>query len=100
MPFGGINSALVENRDPKRKIIAIDCMDTHSHNFCKIYFLENLRGHESMSFGGERVEEKILSGDIVYPLISYQIVSIIENSAFRRLKKYSIALCFTIQRIK
>lgn len=40
MSFGGINSALVENREPKRKIIAINYMDTHSHDFCKVYFLE------------------------------------------------------------
>lgn len=35
-------------------------MDPHSHNFCKVYFLENLKCHESMSFRGERVGEKIL----------------------------------------
>lgn len=59
MSFGGLNSALVEKREPKRKIIGIDYMDTHSYNFCKIYFLGNLRCHESMNFGVEKVGKDI-----------------------------------------
>lgn len=37
MSFRGIHSALVENREPKWKIIVINYMDIQSHDFCKTF---------------------------------------------------------------